>query len=363
MKGNNKIVFAGGKTGGHLFPGIAVASLLRRRGWRLLFIGSKGGLEEKVLKQYAFPLRLIPVGGLKGKSLLQTVINVTKLFPALFVSMMIILRERVDVVVSLGGYAAGPVALAAFLLRRRVVALEQNSIPGVTSRLVGKFADTVYLSFPDDKGFFPKGKTVLSGNPVRPDLVNASPYPIATEKKVLAIFGGSQGARSVNNIMVRLVREYPEIADEFHFLHQTGSADYEQTLAFYREHKIEATVEPFFDDIGQCYLAADVVVCRAGATTIAELISLKVPAIYIPFPHAADNHQYYNAKYMVDRGCGLLVDDTVPVEKKVVALKEAVDTMKEHREQFVAALESAVSSGDAATVIADDIERSMKESS
>ena len=360
MKKNQKVLFAGGKTGGHLFPGIAVATLLRKRGWRILFVGSKGGLEESVLQQHAFPLKLIPVGGLKGKSLFQTIYNLLRLVPALILSLYIVASQKIGLVVSLGGYAAGPVALAGFLLRREVVALEQNSIPGITSRLVGKFADRIYLSFPDEKGFFSASKAKLSGNPVRPDLLSAQSMKIATDKKVLAVFGGSQGARSVNNVILRLMKEYPDISENFHILHQTGSADYEKSVSFYRENSFDVTVEPFFQNIGGCYLAADVVVCRAGATTIAELSALNIPAIYLPFPHAADNHQYYNARYLVAEGAALMVDDTQPMQQKVDKLYKAITDMVNKKESYKKALNKMAEGSDATTVIANDIEQIMR---
>ncbi len=316
MTAGKNILIAGGKTGGHLFPGIAVAEVLRERGVTVAFIGTRGGLEEKELPARGFPLEFITVGGLKGKNLVATLKNLLLLPYALFQSLRIIGKHRADAVVSLGGFAAGPAALAAKLRGRRVFVMEQNSIPGITNRIVGRFADRICMSFPDVAGRFPDDRTLLTGNPVRREVIGAPRRRLDTDRPVLAVFGGSQGASSLNGLMMELVTAHPAVADRFHIIHQTGEKELAAVRGHYAAAGVEAEVQPFVRDVGGWYKAADIIVCRAGATTIAELTALRKPAIYVPFPHAADNHQYYNARSAVEQGGGFIVEDAGPLSEK-----------------------------------------------
>jgi len=352
---------AGGKTGGHLFPGIAVAEILRERGWEVLFIGTREGLEEREIPPLGFKLMFIMAGGLKGKRFGETVKNLVLLPYALVQSLGIVLRHRVVAVVSLGGFAAGPVALAAWLSCRKVFVIEQNSIPGVTNRLVGYFADVIFTAFPDDRRMFRPSKVKQTGNPVRKTVLDALPVEIPSAgKPVLAIFGGSQGAHSINEVMVHIASTQPAFLTRFFIVHQTGERDVEMVRSVYAQHGILAIVEPFFRNIGGYYKAAAVIVCRAGATTIAELLALAKPAIYVPFPYATDDHQRYNARFVTAQGGGLMVEDAGPVEKRAECLIAAIERYeKEHLgwRQRLAAMRFA----DAAFAVATAIEETIRE--
>ncbi len=351
------IALAGGKTGGHLFPGIAVAEILRERGHEVRFIGSRGGLEEREVPPLGFPLSFITVGGLKGKNLLETIRNLLVLPLALLQSIAIIFRHRIAAVVSLGGFAAGPAALAARICGRPVFVLEQNSIPGITNRIVGRFAAKVFTSFPDERHFFDPRIVRQTGNPVRRTVLTAPVAEIPSGgRPVLAVFGGSQGAHSLNEMVKELAAARPDMIGRYFVVHQTGERDAETMREFYAQRGLSAMVAPFLSNIGGYYKAAAVIICRAGATTIAELLALGRAAIYVPFPHAADNHQYHNARLIAAQGGGVVVEDTGPLEGKVARLAEAIERYE--RERGIWDRRLAVSgAADAASAVADMMEK------
>ncbi len=329
MKKNKlKIAIAGGKTGGHLFPGIAVAQQFEKTDIDFIFIGSKGGLEEKILPQKGYDLNFITIGGLKGKNLLQTIKNLCLIPIAFFQSVKILTKNKVDAVISLGGYAAGPASLAGKILGKKIFILEQNSIPGITNRLVGKFADKIFISYKKSETFFDKPKTVLTGNPVRNEVLNAKPLEIETKKRILAVFGGSQGATSLNETIFELFKQNSELSNEFFVIHQTGKKDFQKAQDFYKNNNIENITSDFFEKPGEIYKRADEIVCRAGATTIAELVALEKFAIYLPFPFASDNHQFFNAKFIEENGGGRVIKDKQNAKEQAKELKEILKEKK-----------------------------------
>ena len=326
MKENRlKIAIAGGKTGGHLFPGIALAQQFEKENIDFIFIGSKGGLEEKILPQKGYNLNFITIGGLKGKNFIQTIKNIFLIPIAFFQSVKILLSNNCDAVVSLGGYAAGPASLAGKILGKKIFILEQNSIPGITNKLVGKFADKIFISYKKSESFFNKSKVILSGNPVRKEVLNALPFKLKTNKEILAIFGGSQGATSLNETILTLFKNYPEFSDNFFVIHQTGKKDLQKVKDFYTKNKIENITSDFFKNPGEIYKKADKIICRAGATTIAELVALDKFAIYLPFPKATDNHQFFNAKFIEENGGGKVVEDKGTPENKAEKIKNIIN--------------------------------------
>ncbi|HNT27671.1 MAG TPA: undecaprenyldiphospho-muramoylpentapeptide beta-N-acetylglucosaminyltransferase [bacterium] len=357
MNGNKgmTILLAGGKTGGHLFPGIAVAEELRARGVPVAFVGTRGGLEEQELPARGFELDIIRAGGLKGKGLFDTLRNLAVLPFALLRSWLIIRRRRAGAVVSLGGFAAGPVALAARLSGRRVFVMEQNTVPGITNRIVGRFADRIFLSFPDIRGVFPPTRAVLTGNPVRREVIEGAPRELGDGRQVLAVFGGSQGAHSLNEMLMHLARAYPGDLGNYFVFHQTGAQDLDAVRRVYAESGIAAEAVPFVRDVGAVYRAAAVIVCRAGATTIAELAALRRPAVYVPFPFAADNHQYHNARFMTERGGGALVEDAGTVEERGERLRAALKELAERREEWSRRMAAELPGERADRRIADEI--------
>lgn len=320
MTSATRLLIAGGGTGGHLFPGVAVAEELKRvqPDAEVLFVGTERGIESRVLPDLGWQLEHIFVSGIKTVGLLGAIRGVLRIPGALVQSRRIIKTFAPDVVIGVGGYASGPVVLAARLMGKRTAILEQNSIPGVTNRILGKFAQRIFLSFAHSQRFFRTGKSELVGNPIRRQILEglradtesarasaraaAAPGPLR-----LFIFGGSQGAVSVNAMCCAAAIALRSQGIEFEIVHQTGKADLEATIARYREGDVPADCRAFIADMASEYQAADLIVSRAGATTIAELGIVGVPAVLIPYPFAANNHQERNAQEMVDAGAALML--------------------------------------------------------
>jgi len=307
-----KILVAGGGTGGHIFPAIALAETFKgqKPDTRILFVGTGNELEISTLARRGFKHMSIAAAGLKGRSLWQQLLAILRIPKGFFQAVGIIRRFNPDIVIGVGGYASGPIALAAKLMRKRVVIHEQNVIPGFTNRLLGRISDRIFLSFPDKLGVFDKAKTVLTGNPVREEIL-ATRGENQREKKTtgpfnLLIVGGSQGAHAINRAIIEALDHLNE-PERIAFTHQTGANDLEWVEAAYSRHGTNADVRPFFEDMATAYKNADLVICRAGATTVAELTALGKPAIYIPFPFAVHNHQALNAGRVTEASGGELL--------------------------------------------------------
>jgi UDP-N-acetylglucosamine--N-acetylmuramyl-(pentapeptide) pyrophosphoryl-undecaprenol N-acetylglucosamine transferase len=306
------MLVAGGGTGGHVFPGIALAEEVvgRHPANDVVFAGTARGLEATVVPQAGFPMELIDVKGLKGKGVLGALLNVMLLPRALFQSMRILRRWRPDVVVGVGGYASGPVVLAAWLMNIPTAVQEQNAIAGFTNRMLGRFVAAAFTAFPEAARHFSPRKVYQLGNPIRRTLMENFMRPeVPHDRPRLLVFGGSQGAHALN---MRLLEALPHLADlreELRITHQTGARDREYVEKGYRAVGFEPDVREFITDMSGAYAESDLVVCRAGATTLAELTVCKKPSILIPFPRAADNHQVMNAKSLVDVGAAMMIEE------------------------------------------------------
>jgi UDP-N-acetylglucosamine--N-acetylmuramyl-(pentapeptide) pyrophosphoryl-undecaprenol N-acetylglucosamine transferase len=305
-----RVVIAGGGTGGHLYPGIAVARelLARRAGARVSFAGTARGIEARVLPREGFALDLIRSGGLKGKSIADLVRGAWLVPASLWGAWRLVTRRRPHLVIGVGGYSSGPVVLAAALRGIPTMVLEQNAVPGLTNRLLARFARAAAVTFDSTRTYF-GAKAFLSGNPVRPEFFEpAGPSTEAgadDESSIarLLVFGGSQGAHAINVAMVAAAAELA-VDPRLRITHQTGERDVEMVRAAYRDAGISAEVEPFLYDMGRRLRHADVVVCRAGSTTLAEIAAVGVAAILIPLPTATDDHQRRNAEAMAASGAG-----------------------------------------------------------
>lgn len=368
-----RVLIAGGGTGGHLFPGLALAEQLSKRGAQVRFVGTARGIEAKVVPQSGYPLDLIEVSGLKGQGVLATLRSVIKLPLAMIQTLRLLRRLRPQVVVGVGGYASGPVVLLAAVLQIPTVVLEQNSVPGVTNRILARFARAVFTSFPHANHYFPSHKVALLGNPVRQSIADSSSVPIERTGPVrILVLGGSLGAKAVNALIVdaitELCRNTPPaltpLSLHIQLHHQTGQADLESTQSRYvqlEEFGRSVHVEPFIGNMAEAYRDCDLMIGRAGATTLAELTTIGRPAVLIPFPFAADDHQTHNARYLVENGAARLLQqkDTTPQLLASVIAELCQDRA------ILAAMASAsqrLGRPDAAVRIADEILKLAKSS-
>ena len=314
-----RLLIAGGGTGGHIYPGVAVAEevLARNPAARVLFIGSDHGLETRVLPRLGYELQTITVSRLKGGGLWERLLGVLRIPVGMFQSWRALRRLDPDVVLGVGGYASGPALLAAWLTRRPVAVHEQNASPGLTNRALSRVARAVLTGFEAARERFAHPERVrFVGNPLRRAVTDAlgatdhRPAPPAQRLRLL-VFGGSQGARFLNEhvpaLLAALRAQAPAL--DLAVTHQTGPTDEAPTRERYEALGLSdlATVTPYIDDMPSAYAAADLAVCRAGALTIAELTAVGLPAVLVPFPFAADNHQEANARVLADSGAGRVV--------------------------------------------------------
>jgi len=310
-----KIVIAAGGTGGHLYPGIAIArEVLAEEGNEVLFVGTEQGIEARVLPKESLPVQFITVGRLKGMSTRSIVKTIVTMPRSLSRSVGLLRRERPDAVVGVGGYASGPVALAAWLLRVPLVIVEPNSYAGLANRVLGRFANTVFVCFPgrDLQGFFSAKKKVLTGPLVRKGITGGdrsralAAFGLESAWFTVFVMGGSGGAHAINMAMKEAAQELKGVPG-LQVLHQTGEKDVEDVKDGYQRAGVKAAVLPYIHDMAGAYAAADLVVSRAGATTVAELAVCGKRAVLIPYPFAADNHQEHNARSLAERGGGEVI--------------------------------------------------------
>ena len=305
-----RIVIAGGGTGGHLFPGIAVAEEFLKRDPqnRVIFIGTKKGIEHRLLGPLGYNLKLIDVEGLKGRGLKALIKGVYAIPNSMWQSRRILKDFQPDVVIGVGGYASGPAVIAAWLMSIPTAIAEQNALAGNTNRILGKFVDKIFLTYEQSKNLFAADKVLVTGNPVRAAF--AAGLSEAKDKKArrqILIFGGSQGAAAINKTVVAMLPLLQKMKDQVRIVHQTGERDLEMVKQAYEQYGIEAEVSPFIVDMVSAYAASDLIICRAGATSLAEITAAGKASILIPFPFAANDHQTLNAQAMVEAGAAAMI--------------------------------------------------------
>jgi UDP-N-acetylglucosamine--N-acetylmuramyl-(pentapeptide) pyrophosphoryl-undecaprenol N-acetylglucosamine transferase len=302
-----KAIIAGGGTGGHLFPGIAVAREIQRRypGSEILFVGAEQGIETRIVPKEGFALRTLPIGGLKGMRPHVVVRNVVRMVGALFKAQRILGGFKPDVVIGVGGYASFPMLGAAILQGVPRVIMEQNAVPGLANRALRRWVDFAAITDARTASYF-GDRAVVTGNPVRPEFKTIAAKPHNAPYTVL-IFGGSQGAQSINRAIIEALDHLPDWKDSLRFVHQTGQRQIDEVRRAYEAKGFSADVRAFFNDFHEQYAAADLIISRSGATTVAEIKAAGRAAILIPFPFAADDHQTRNARAMVDESAAVLV--------------------------------------------------------
>jgi len=324
---NIRVIIAGGGTGGHLFPGVAIAEEFMRRNseTRVLFVGTERGLEARVLKDIGLPLETIDVAGIRGKGIMESVRGVWKIPRSMLQSYTIIKQFDPRIVIGVGGYASGPVVMMARMTGKKTAIAEQNALPGVTNKILGKIVDRIFLTFADTTGVFPADKVLISGNPVRSSFLSESREDTERDARTLTllIYGGSQGAAGINRAVVEGLPYLHDVRDSLRIIHQTGTHDLDMVHDAYAAHGISGDVVPFIHDMASVYSEADLLVCRAGATTIAEITVSGKAAVLIPFPYAVGDHQTLNARVLVDAGAALMIrEQDLSGEKLAVIIKD-----------------------------------------
>lgn len=347
-----KIIIAAGGTGGHIFPGIAIAEQLIAKGHTVEWIGTERGLEVQIVPKHGIKIHYIKVTGFRGKNWLTKLISPFKIIWAICQSIIILAKQQPDLVVGLGGFVTGPVGIASWLLRKKLAIHEQNAIAGTSNRILAYFANYVLESFPNS---FPekisRDKLTLFGNPIRNNLLQAiesfesleavnstsdmnfasrssgsSRYIEAESTKIgqkklrILVLGGSRGARFLNQLIPTTLAGMPNVL----ITHQTGTLEYPATYNLYAEQNLQDrhNIKPFIEDMAQAYQNTDLIICRAGASTIFEIMAMGIPSILVPLPSAIDDHQTKNANYLVNNNAGILIKQSDLTKQRLRSIIE-----------------------------------------
>ncbi|MFW5330934.1 undecaprenyldiphospho-muramoylpentapeptide beta-N-acetylglucosaminyltransferase [Hydrogenophaga sp. ZJX-1] len=301
------LIMAGG-TGGHIFPGLAVAEALRERGWRVHWLGAPGSMESRLVPPRGFPLELVDFGGVRGKGVKTLFLLPLRLLRAFWQALQVVRRVQPDVLVGLGGYITFPGGMMGTLLGKPLVLHEQNSVAGMANKVLTGIADRVFTAFPN---VFKKAEWV--GNPLRAEFLR---QPAPAERFAgrsgplrLLVVGGSLGAKALNDTVPQALALIPS-AQRPQVIHQSGEKQIEALRANYTAAGVLAELTPFIDDTAQAFADADLIVCRAGASTVTEIAAVGAAALFVPFPHAVDDHQTTNARFLTDAGGAWLVQQT-----------------------------------------------------
>jgi UDP-N-acetylglucosamine--N-acetylmuramyl-(pentapeptide) pyrophosphoryl-undecaprenol N-acetylglucosamine transferase len=333
-----KVLITAGGTGGHIMPAVAIAEAIRERlpGAKILFVGTDRGMEERIAGLKGLDFISIKALGIKGKSLRNLGSAIIVNLKAFITAIRIIRDFRPAWVIGTGGYITGMVVLSGRLLGCSCAIQEQNSIPGLTNRLLAGIAHRVFLAFPDTSGRFPSSKTMLTGNPLRKELTECKP---GGSGSYLLILGGSLGASSINKAAVKALKILRDEGVALKVIHQSGSQDFEFVRDAYHHMDMDVDVRSFIDDMASAYNGALLALCRCGGITLSELSAFGIPAIMVPLPHAADDHQTFNGRYVADHGGGWLIPEPDLTPERLAleikdrlgnpaGLKDASDNMK-----------------------------------
>jgi UDP-N-acetylglucosamine--N-acetylmuramyl-(pentapeptide) pyrophosphoryl-undecaprenol N-acetylglucosamine transferase len=317
--GRTIMIMAGG-TGGHIFPGLAVAESLRARGWNIVWLGAKAGMEATLVAPRGYAMAWISMSGVRGKGLLRAALLPLHLLVAFWQSARAILAHRPHVVLGMGGYVSFPGGMMAALLNRPLAIHEQNAVAGLANRVLARVADRVFTGFP---AVLASQGGVWTGNPVRREIAAlaapAQRYAGRAGPLRMTVIGGSLGAQALNSAVPRALALLPP-ADRPQVTHQSGQRHLAEVERYYRDAGVEATLLPFIDDMAAQYAQSDLVICRAGASTIAELAAAGIASVLVPFPYAVDDHQTHNARFLSERGAAVLMPQAELTPQTLAAL-------------------------------------------
>ncbi|MDH4227535.1 MAG: undecaprenyldiphospho-muramoylpentapeptide beta-N-acetylglucosaminyltransferase [Deltaproteobacteria bacterium] len=350
-----RFVIAGGGTGGHLFPAIALADEFKRRdsSSEIVFVGTDRGIEARVVPARGYRLITLKVGGLKQTRGIRKLAALFNAFTATIKSMSFLRKFKPNGVIGSGSYSSGPVVLAARLLGIKTAILEQNAYPGLTNRILGRFAGKVYIAFDEAARFFPAWRSVLAGNPVRREIALARGERKRSDRLTLFVFGGSQGATAVNAAFIDAAEHLADIWGRLDVVHQTGDAGFDLAKEAYGRKNLNVELHKFIDDMASAYSKCDLIVCRAGATSIAEITAVGIASILIPYPFAADSHQDFNAAALERNGAAIVIKQHELTGLTLAnVIRRLVDNPEELRRIREAA--KAMARPKAAETIADD---------
>ncbi|MEP6742807.1 MAG: undecaprenyldiphospho-muramoylpentapeptide beta-N-acetylglucosaminyltransferase [bacterium] len=359
-----RVLIAAGGTGGHIYPGIAVVKEIVRRhpDSEVRFVGTARGLESKLVPQAGFELSIIDSTGLKNVGIAARARGLLVLPKSLRQAKALITRLQPDIVIGAGGYVSGPVLLTAASMKLPTLVMESNALPGWTNRVLARFIDRAAVSFEAALPFF-RGKGVVTGNPVRREFFEISDKPRDPSQLSILIFGGSQGAHAINEAMIGALPMIGEVKNKLRITHQTGETDFDQVKRGYKDEtwSEQANVRKYIDDMVAAFAEVDLLICRAGATTTAELIAAGKASLMIPFPFAADDHQRKNAEAMEAAGAAkmILQQDLSPQR-----LAREIETLVREPERVTVMGQAArkLSRGDAAAKVVDLVEAMIKSS-
>ncbi|MBB5018853.1 UDP-N-acetylglucosamine--N-acetylmuramyl-(pentapeptide) pyrophosphoryl-undecaprenol N-acetylglucosamine transferase [Chitinivorax tropicus] len=328
MSGRTILIMAGG-TGGHVFPALALADAMKAHGWKVVWLGGAEGMETKLVPQHGYPIETLRIAGLRGKGLVRKLVMPLMLLRAFAQSIGVIRKHRPAVVAGFGGYPAFPGGMMAALLGKPLLVHEQNSVAGLTNKVLSGVADAVLTAFP--AAFKSSGKVQLVGNPVRETIAR---LPAPAERFAgrqgplkLLVVGGSLGAQALNEHVPAALALMPE-GERPKVTHQAGAKHIEALRAAYAKAGVQANTVPFIDDMATAYAEADLVICRSGALTVAELAVAGVASVLVPFPHAVDDHQTGNARYLADNGAAVLMPQTELNPQSLAALLQTMSRDK-----------------------------------
>lgn len=312
-----RVLIAGGGTGGHVFPGIAIADALREQGAvsEVVFVGTEKGLEARVVPQAGYQLETLHAAGFVGKSALGKIRSLWILLQSFREARALLQRMRPHLVIGVGGYASFSTVIAAHFRDIPTLIHEQNAVPGLANRQLARFVDAIAVTYQESMPFFPQEKTILTGNPVRKGMLKVDEraaralFQLDPDRFTIFVFGGSTGARRINRAVAEALGLLADLRDRIQFIHQTGESDHEDIARIYSDLGFSGIVVPFVYNMAEAYALADVVLCRAGATTLSEITAIGKAAILVPYPHAASNHQELNARKLEDMGAARVVLD------------------------------------------------------